>query len=220
VYEDGFYAERDIELETGATVATIDPGASRVTLGDGRELSFDRLLLATGAQPRRIPVAAGELDGVYYLPRSPTATSCASDSMLAAGLRSSGRAGSAANSPLPSASAGSRSLSSIRSRCPTSGSSARRSAAFTAMCMRSTASSWRSVRAFEGDGSVARVRTSAGRAIECDFVVVGIGVAPRVELAGQAGLEVDNGVVVDEKLQTSAPNVFAAGDVARAWHPF
>jgi 3-phenylpropionate/trans-cinnamate dioxygenase ferredoxin reductase component len=219
VYEDGFYAERDIELETGATVATIDPGASRVTLGDGRELSFDRLLLATGAQPRRIPVAAGDLDGVYYLPRSPTATSCASDSMLAAGLRSSGRAGSAANSPLPSASAGSRSLSSIRSRCPTSGSSARRSAAFTAMCMRSTASSWRSVRAFEGDGSVARVRTSAGRAIECDFAVIGVGFR-RASSWQQARLEVGNGVVVGEKLQTSAPNVFAAGDVARAWHPF
>jgi 3-phenylpropionate/trans-cinnamate dioxygenase ferredoxin reductase subunit len=64
------------------------------------------------------------------------------------------------------------------------------------------------------------VRTSAGPAIECDFAVIGVGVAPRVELAQQARLEVDNGVVVDEKLQTSAPNVFAAGDVARAWHPF
>jgi 3-phenylpropionate/trans-cinnamate dioxygenase ferredoxin reductase component len=67
---------------------------------------------------------------------------------------------------------------------------------------------------------VARVRTSAGRAIECDFAVVGIGVVPRVELAEKAGLAVDNGVVVDERLETSAPGVFAAGDVARAWHPF
>ena len=56
--------------------------------------------------------------------------------------------------------------------------------------------------------------------IECDFVVVGIGVAPRVELASRAGLEVDNGIVVDETLQTSVPDVFAAGDVARAMHPF
>jgi 3-phenylpropionate/trans-cinnamate dioxygenase ferredoxin reductase subunit len=64
------------------------------------------------------------------------------------------------------------------------------------------------------------VRTSGGREIDCDFVVVGIGVAPRVELARDGGLEVDDGILVDEMLRTSAPNVFAAGDVARAWHPF
>jgi 3-phenylpropionate/trans-cinnamate dioxygenase ferredoxin reductase subunit len=66
------------------------------------------------------------------------------------------------------------------------------------------------------------VRTSGGREIDCDFVVVGIGVAPRVELARGAGfdVDVDDGILVDEKLQTSAPNVFAAGDVARAQHPF
>jgi 3-phenylpropionate/trans-cinnamate dioxygenase ferredoxin reductase subunit len=76
------------------------------------------------------------------------------------------------------------------------------------------------VKAFEGEGSIARVRTNAGRAIDCDFAVVGIGVAPRIALAQHAGLEVDNGILVDENLQTSAPNVFAAGDVARGWHPF
>ncbi|MGZ6589693.1 MAG: NAD(P)/FAD-dependent oxidoreductase, partial [Solirubrobacteraceae bacterium] len=76
------------------------------------------------------------------------------------------------------------------------------------------------VESFEGDGAVARVRTSGGRVIECDFAVVGIGVVPRVELARDAGLKVDNGVVTDENLRTSAPEVFAAGDVASAWHPF
>ncbi len=75
------------------------------------------------------------------------------------------------------------------------------------------------VEAFEGGGRVSRVRTSAGRTVECDLAVVGIGVIPRVELARDAGLEVDNGVLVDEKLQASVPNVFAAGDVANAWHP-
>ena len=65
-----------------------------------------------------------------------------------------------------------------------------------------------------------RVRTSDGRVLECDFVVVGVGVQPRTGLAAQAGLAVDNGIVVDEHLRTSAPGVFAAGDVANAHHPF
>jgi 3-phenylpropionate/trans-cinnamate dioxygenase ferredoxin reductase subunit len=76
------------------------------------------------------------------------------------------------------------------------------------------------VEAFEGNGALARVRTAGGRVIDCDFAVVGIGVVPRIELARQAGIGVENGIVVDERLQTSAPNVFAAGDVALAWHPF
>lgn len=65
-----------------------------------------------------------------------------------------------------------------------------------------------------------RVRTSDGRALDCDFVVVGVGVQPRTELADRAGLPVDNGIVVDEFLQTSHPVIFAAGDVANASHPF
>jgi 3-phenylpropionate/trans-cinnamate dioxygenase ferredoxin reductase subunit len=67
---------------------------------------------------------------------------------------------------------------------------------------------------------VERVRTSDGRVIDCDFVVVGVGVEPRITLAVQAGIAVDNGVLVDEHLQTSVPGVFAAGDVANAQHPF
>jgi 3-phenylpropionate/trans-cinnamate dioxygenase ferredoxin reductase subunit len=76
------------------------------------------------------------------------------------------------------------------------------------------------VEAFEGNGAVTRVRTTGGRTIECDFAVVGIGVVPRTGLASDAGLEVSNGVVVDAGLRTAAPGIFAAGDVANAWHPF
>jgi 3-phenylpropionate/trans-cinnamate dioxygenase ferredoxin reductase subunit len=77
-----------------------------------------------------------------------------------------------------------------------------------------------SVAAFEGDDRVQRVRTGDGHTIECDFVVVAIGVVPRTGLASAAGLKTDNGIVLDQSLATSSPTVFAAGDVANAWHPF
>jgi 3-phenylpropionate/trans-cinnamate dioxygenase ferredoxin reductase subunit len=76
------------------------------------------------------------------------------------------------------------------------------------------------VEAFAGARSVEEVRTTDGRRIACDLVVVGVGVVPRVELAEAAGLVLDNGIAVDERLETSAPGVFAAGDVAAAFHPF
>jgi 3-phenylpropionate/trans-cinnamate dioxygenase ferredoxin reductase component len=76
------------------------------------------------------------------------------------------------------------------------------------------------VAGFEGDGAVERVRTDDGRAVDCDFVVVGVGVQPRTALAADAGLAISNGILVDARLRTSAPGVFAAGDVANAEHPF
>jgi 3-phenylpropionate/trans-cinnamate dioxygenase ferredoxin reductase subunit len=76
------------------------------------------------------------------------------------------------------------------------------------------------VEAFEGDGRVERVRTSDGRVLDCDFVVVGVGVQPRTGLAADAGLAVGDGVSVDAYLSTGAEGVYAAGDVASAHHPF
>jgi 3-phenylpropionate/trans-cinnamate dioxygenase ferredoxin reductase component len=222
VHEEGFYAERDIELETGTTVATIDLGASRVTLDDGRELHFDRLLLATGAEPRRLPVPGADLGGIHYLR---TLADC---DMLRERLDAGGHVVVVGAGWIGSefgASARQRGLD-VTIIDPLSLPNERIFGAEIGAFYRDLHAQHgielalgEGVEAFEGDGSVARVRTSDGRAIECDFAVVGIGVAPRVELAQRAGLGVDNGVVVDEKLQTSAPNVFAAGDVARAWHP-
>jgi 3-phenylpropionate/trans-cinnamate dioxygenase ferredoxin reductase component len=75
------------------------------------------------------------------------------------------------------------------------------------------------VAAFEGAGRVERVRTRKGRVLECDFVVAGIGIVPNAELLAAAGAAVDNGVLVDERGQTSLPDVYAAGDVANHLHP-
>ena len=223
VHEQGFYEDHQIELDAGSTVTGIDPAQARVALADGRELTYDRLLVATGAEPRRIPIAGAELDGVHYLR---TLQDCdALRTRLKSGARvvvvGAGWIGSEF-----AASARQRGLE-VTIVDPLALPNERIFGAEIGAFYRDVHAQHgielllgEGVDAFDGDGAVSRARTSSGRTLECDFAVVGIGVAPRVQLAGDAGLEVENGIVVDEKLQTSAPNVFAAGDVANAWHPF
>jgi 3-phenylpropionate/trans-cinnamate dioxygenase ferredoxin reductase subunit len=223
VHEEGFYAEQRIELLTSATVTAIDPAASRVTLDDGRELGFDRLLLTMGAEPRRIPVAGADLNGVYYLR---TLADC---DVLRERLDAGGRVvvvGAGWIGGEFAASARQRGLE-VTVIDPLALPNERIFGSEIGSFYRDVHVQHgielvlgEEVESFEGDGTVVRVRTAGGRMFDCDFAVVGIGVAPRVELAFDAGLELDNGILVDEKLQTSMPNVFAAGDVANAWHPF
>jgi 3-phenylpropionate/trans-cinnamate dioxygenase ferredoxin reductase subunit len=223
VHAEGFYEEQRIELLTDCMVSEIDPGGSRVTLEDGRELGFDRLLLTTGAEPRRIEVPGADLDGVHYLR---TLEDCESlrerlDAgghlvVVGAGWIGSEVAASARQRGCEVTMIDPLKLPNERIFGPEIGAFYRDVHAEHEVDLMLG----EGVEAFEGDGAVARVRTTAGRVVECDFAVVGIGVAPRVELSQAAGLEIENGIVVDEQLRTSAPQVFAAGDVANAWHPF
>jgi 3-phenylpropionate/trans-cinnamate dioxygenase ferredoxin reductase subunit len=223
VHPGGFYEQQEIELVTGVTVTAIDPGASRVTLDDGRALGYDRLLLATGAEPRRLAVPGAGLDGVYYLR---TLADC---DRLRDRLEAGGRvvvAGAGWIGSEFAASARQRGLD-VTVLDPQSLPNER-------IFGREIGAFYRDVHAqhgidllmgegidsFEGDAAVTQVWTTGGRRIECDFAVAGIGVIPRTGLAANAGLAVGNGIVVDSKLQTSAPGIFAAGDVASAWHPF
>ena len=104
VHEADFYERQQIELLTNVTAAAIDPARSRITLDDGHELGYDRLLLATGAEPRRIAVPGADLDGIYYLR---TLADCDSlrERLDTGGSLWSVLAGSAASSPPPHASA-------------------------------------------------------------------------------------------------------------------
>jgi 3-phenylpropionate/trans-cinnamate dioxygenase ferredoxin reductase component len=222
VHEQGFYRQHEIELLTGTTVSAIDPAASRVTFEGAPDLAFDRLLLTTGAAPRQIQIDGAELEGVYYLR---TLTDCEA---LRARLDGGGHVAVVGAGWIGSevaASARQRGLE-VTVIDPLELPNER-------IFGREIGEFYRDVHAqhgvelllgegvesFEGDTAVRRVRTASGKTVECDFAVVGVGVAPRVELAQAAGLEIDNGVVVDEHLCTSVANVFAAGDVANAWHP-
>src|SRR5579859_2054966 len=223
VHEQAFYEQHGIELITGLRVTALELPSSQVSLEDGRTLRYDKLLLTTGAEPRRLSVPGAELDGIHYLR---TLEDCEALrgrikgggrlAVVGAGWIGSEVAASARQMGADVTLIDPLALPNERIFGPEVGSFYRDVQAQHGVEL----ALGDGVEAFEGDGRINGVRTSRGRVVDCDFAVVGVGVAPRVELALEANLGVDDGVLVDEHLQTSAPNVFAAGDVANAWHPF
>jgi 3-phenylpropionate/trans-cinnamate dioxygenase ferredoxin reductase subunit len=223
VHDESFYAEHDIELRLGRSGVSLDTSSNELALDGGERLRYDRLLLATGAEPRRLPIPGAELDGVLYL-RS------VEDSDALRGRLDRGGAvvvvGSGWIGAEVAASARQRGLE-VTVVDPLSVALERVLGTEVGTIYRDIHSEHgvqmlmgTGVEAFQGDKAVERVRTSDGQELDCDFVVVGVGVEPRTELAVEAGIAVDNGVVVNEELHTSVPGVFAAGDVANAHHPF
>ncbi len=223
VHQHDFYEQQQIELVEGRTAVRLDPSASEVALDDDQSVGYDKLLLTTGAEPRRLSVPGADLEGIHYL-----RTLADSDALrerlegggraavVGAGWIGSEVAASARQKGLEVTLIDPLALPNERIFGQEIGSFYRDVHAHHGVQL----ALGDGVESFEGNTHVAAVGTRSGRSIECDFAVVGIGVAPRVELAIDAGLDVENGIVVDEKLQSSVPNVFAAGDVANAWHPF
>jgi 3-phenylpropionate/trans-cinnamate dioxygenase ferredoxin reductase component len=223
VHEEGFYTEHGIELRLGRTAVSLDTSNAQLELDDGEQLSYDRLLLATGAAPRRLEIPGAELDGVFYL-RSVQDSDALRErldrggavAVVGAGWIGAEVAASARQRGLEVTVVEPGSVPLERVLGTEVGAIYRDIHVDHGVRMMTGTG----VEAFEGDGAVESVRTGDGRVVDCDFVVVGIGVQPRTELAEEAGLAISNGVLVDERLRASAPGVFAAGDVANAMHPF
>jgi 3-phenylpropionate/trans-cinnamate dioxygenase ferredoxin reductase component len=220
---EGFYAEQEIELETATTVTEIDRGGSRVLLGGGGSLGYDRLLLATGAEPRRLDVPGGELEGVHYL------RSLADSRRLGEQLKSASRvvvvgSGWIGAEVAASARALGCEVTMIEmSALPLERVLGPEVGRIYMDLHRANGVEFipeTTVDRFEGAVGVERVVTRDGAEIEADLVAVGIGVVPRTGLGQAAGLDVDNGILTDAGLRTSEESIFAAGDVANAWHPF
>ena len=223
VHDEGFYAEHEIELRLGRTAVSLDTASMSLALDDGELLSYDRLLLTTGSEPRRLSVPGAELDGVYYLRsvRDSDALRERLDRGGAVGVVGAGWIGAEV-----AASARQRGLD-VTVIEPASVPLERVLGKEIGAIYRDIhvdqgvrMLTGTGVEALEGDGAVERVRTDDGRVVDCDFVVVGVGVQPRTELAAEAGLAIRNGILVDARLRANAPGVFAAGDVANAQHPF
>jgi 3-phenylpropionate/trans-cinnamate dioxygenase ferredoxin reductase subunit len=223
VHEDAFYEENEIELRVRTSVAAIDAAAREAVLESGERVAFDRLLLATGAAPRKLGVPGHDLDGIYYLRD-------VKDSDL---LRSRLDAGSGRVVVIGAGWIGAEVAASARTKGLDVTLVEMTDVPLERVLGRELGEIYRDIHVdhgvdfrggvalerFEGAGSVERVVFGDESSVDCDFVVVGVGVAPRVQLAEASGLSVDNGVLADEKLETSVSGVFAAGDIANAMHP-
>jgi 3-phenylpropionate/trans-cinnamate dioxygenase ferredoxin reductase subunit len=223
VHDAGWYAEHGVDLRTGVRAVALDPGAHRVELDSGETLDYAKLLLATGSSPRRLPVPGADLDGVRYLRTLPD-----SDRLLA-DLREGGRtlvvvgAGWIGLEVTAAARGYGNDVTVVEPQpTPLFQALGPEMGEVFAHLHRQHGVNLRTgtgVREFRGDGAVSAVVTDGGDELPADLVLVGVGAAPNTALAEEAGLEVENGVVTDAALRTSAPDVFAAGDVARSYNP-
>jgi 3-phenylpropionate/trans-cinnamate dioxygenase ferredoxin reductase subunit len=220
--EDGWYEAHDVELRTGVRVDVLDLAGSAVVLSDGDRVGFDQLLIATGSVAKRLPIPGADLDGVHLL-RTVHDSDRLRDALqpgvrlvvIGAGWIGCEVAAVAKQRGAEVAIVAPEEVPLERVLGPEVGAVYREVHASQGVELVLGTG----VEAIEGNGAVRGVRTTGGRTLAADLVVVGVGAAPRTELAEAAGLDVDNGVLTDDRLRTSAPNVFAAGDIANAQHP-
>jgi 3-phenylpropionate/trans-cinnamate dioxygenase ferredoxin reductase subunit len=222
VHEEAFYEAHGIELRTSTVVERIDPAASEVVCAGGERLRYDRLLLTTGARARRLAIPGAELDEIYHL------RSLADSERLRERLGRGGKLVVVGAGWIGSEVAASARQLGLDVTVIDPGS-----VPLEHVLGAEVGAIYRDIHAdhgvrlllgagvesFEGATAVERVRTSDGRAIDCDLVVVGVGATPNVELAAGSGIAVQNGIVCDVFLETTVAGVFAAGDVASVRHP-
>ncbi|MGW3230527.1 NAD(P)/FAD-dependent oxidoreductase [Kitasatospora sp. NPDC001095] len=223
VHPSQWYAEHDVTLRMGTAVASIDPAGHTVTLADNGQVEYAKLLLTTGSVPRRLPVPGADQDGVLYLRR--VEDSDRIEEALRPGARiaviGAGWIGLEVAAAAREAGAEVTVLEALE--LPLLRVLGREVAQVFADLHREHGVDLRfgvKVAELTGDGgTVNGVKLADGTTVAADAVVVGIGIAPATGLAEAAGLEVDNGVKTDQHLRTSDPDVYAAGDVANAFHP-
>jgi len=219
-----FYNINKIQVLTGQNVLSLNTGNRTVELEDKQEITFDHLLLAVGGRARKLTISGADLEGIYYLR---TLDDCENikkqiDNHNRVVIIGGGFIGCEI-----AASFASKGLEAIIIEM---------GPFLLNMAIDEETSVWitdyfahhgiklmmnTTVASFVGvNGRVTGVETKEGKIIPSDFVIVGIGVIPNIELAQQAGLKTEKGIVVNEYLETGANKIYAAGDVARFYCPF
>jgi 3-phenylpropionate/trans-cinnamate dioxygenase ferredoxin reductase subunit len=222
VHEAGWYDKHDVELRAGVRAEAIDRNAHEVVLTGGERLHYDRLLLATGARPRRLPLPGADLDGVHQLRTladsdrlNETVTSGTRLVIIGAGwigleIAAAARERGATVDVVEMA------------HLPLQRVLGDRIAEVFAGLHREHGVTFHfdaKLAELRGSGRVEAVALADGTVLPADAVLVAVGAQPNTELAEEAGLPVDNGVLVDATLASGDPDIFAAGDVANAEHP-
>ena len=210
-----WYEQNGVELLTGVNAMSFDPTARTAKLQGGEEVGFGKALIATGAMVNILRVEGAENEGIHYLRAFGNSDAIRADAEgaehvvliggsyigaeVAASLRANGAECTIVMMEETTLSRG-------------FGEDAGRWFQEQLESHGVTVHGGEELEAFEGDGRVKAVLTKSGKAIECDAVVVGAGVRPDAMLAQRAGLEVEDGIVCDSKLQTSVEGIYAAGD--------
>ena len=209
-----YYGQQRIDLSLNSRVSAIDSAARRVTLEDGRQLEFGALLLATGAEPVRLAIPGAEPSQVCYL-----RTFSDSRTIVAKAARAKRVV------VVGSSFIGLETAASLRARGIDVHVAGRETIPMQRVLGADVGRFVQSLHESHGvtfhlgatvarmDGS--QVTLTDGTSIDADFLVVGVGVRPSIALAASAGLSMDRGVCVNEYLESSAPGIFAAGDIAR-----
>ncbi len=222
VHEADWYDKHNVELRTGTSVASIDRAAHQVTLSTREPISYDRLLLATGASPRRLEVP-GSKQGIHYL-RTMADSAALKQALAHGGLRVvvAGAGWIGLETAAAARSYGNEVTVIDPEPTPLHAAMGPELGGVFADLHREHGVILRlddGVAGFWGAGQVSAVVTSGGAEVPADVVIVGIGVRPNTRLAEEAGLDVPDGVLVDQSLRTSDPDIFAAYDVANAYNP-
>jgi 3-phenylpropionate/trans-cinnamate dioxygenase ferredoxin reductase component len=217
-----FYDENGIETRFGVRATRVDSADKAVELDGGERLLYDKLLVATGGSNRRVPIPGIGLEGIYGLRTVVDSERIRAEiapgrkavvvgmgfigSEVAASLRQSGVEVTVVDrNTVPLRRVLGEEIGRVIEGIHRDHG--------TQLILKDT------VAAFEGVSRVERVTTADGRRIECDFAVVGLGVEPATELLAGTGVEIDNGIVVDEYCRTNVEGIYAAGDVANHYHP-
>jgi 3-phenylpropionate/trans-cinnamate dioxygenase ferredoxin reductase component len=217
-----FYESQNIELVLGSGVTKLDPEDKVVHLSDGESLHYDELVIATGANSRRLNVPGSDLDNVFYLRNIEDAKKLAEALRVSSRLAVIGGGYIGLECAATARALGievtlfertSRTLERVASEPLSTFLTKYHASKGVEFCFEA------SVAEILGTERASGVRLADGRVFECDAVLVGVGAIPNVELAIAAGLECSNGIVVDEACRTALPSVFAIGDVAMRPHP-
>jgi 3-phenylpropionate/trans-cinnamate dioxygenase ferredoxin reductase subunit len=217
---ESFYDDPNIDVQLKTRIMAVDPATHSVSTQDGRTFSYDYLVLATGGRPRKLALPGADLNGVHYL------RSIDDVNRIRADLESPGRiviigAGyiglevAAVTAQLGHEVTVVEMAERVMSRVVSPELSQYYQEVHRSNGVQLKLAT--GVSGLSGERDVETVDLDTGESLPADIVVVGIGIVPNVELAATAGLEISNGIVVDDHCQTSEPNIYAIGDCT--WHP-